>query len=121
MYQKLKEHQTTAFKGLLSECLACIKVELIFNFLEYCSFTDLFLSSRFLRCFTHSFTVYHSMVYKEWNERRTTAFKGVLTVYFSCIKHVTVVNLVEYCSFSSLFLLSRFLRCFTALFCSISY
>ena len=47
----------------------------------------------------HSFTVYHSMVYKEWNEHRTTAFKGVFTVDLACIKHVMVLNLVEYCSF----------------------
>ena len=46
-------------------------------------------------------------MYKEWTGHRTTAFKVVLSVRFACIKHVTVLNLVEYFSFPGLFLISR--------------
>ena len=69
----------------------------------------------------HSFVVYHTKVYEEWTGHRTTAFKGVLLERLACIKVELIFNMVEYCSFTDLFLISRFVRCFTALFCTISY
>ena len=58
--------------------------------------------------YPHSFAVYHSTVYEEQIGHRTTAFKVILSERFACIKHVTALNLVEYCSFAVLFLTSRF-------------
>ena len=120
MYEEWNGHRTAAFKVIISVRFACIKHVTVLNLVEYCSFSGLFLISRFCVVSLHSLAVYHSKVYDEWNEHRTTAFKGVVSERFACIKVELIFNLVEYISFSGLFLISRFLRRFTALFCSMS-
>ena len=73
VYEEWNECRTTAFKGVLSERLACIKVELIFNLVEHFSCSRIFLVVSL-----HSFAIYHSKMYKELTGHRTTAFKVVL-------------------------------------------
>ena len=81
--------------GLL--CFACIMVEMVLIWVEYCSgywsFSD-FLQKCIVSL--HSFAAYHTTTYDEWTEHSTYAFGWGFSARFACIKVEMVFNWVEY-------------------------